>query len=1148
MSHFQIAVTGVTSIRLPQWGRCFWQDPNDGILFLAYASGTGEVDYITSADSGNSWSQPANLFPTDDFSVHDNFDVFMDPRGHIHCGFRWNGSGCYQFVGKSGSGWTKSSGIGPVGFAAAGDAGTAKGFQGSITVQERAPLVSDVPTRYPAARIAFKNSSDDVNSYWQAFPFNNIMNGDTIGGPNAGANGGYPVAANDGYQDAHMVMYYNDTLRTIEHYERAGPGWIAGFYSPIRLQTGDIPFGRNMCIASGVLKGNGGFVSTTASSGLTLWGNVITTFEEYHKLENYEQSGVFSWKRSIDTSGILGPVNGTNCDISINDNKQLLLYYQGRDEKGRQTIIRFMGDTARIGAGSLVDTEFRFAPTIYHYPSGFMFVGEAGPNNAGGYGNILFWDRFKAIKHPNSPNPSNPKKGEFLVTEGYLPVYPSGKVLTVWNAHQSPGLRELRQPYYRQDYTQHSGSIFTGVIATTSVTNVAAMFDRTLSTANFGTVLNGSMIKMELDGIRTIDEVHVVGSSFGTTLRDIGQIDVWASIDNSTYALVGVIPSGNALSTNSRNHKLVTNAGADTDSPLDFTTRFNPFVAKYVRLNWTGTWAPQDRRITEIRLWGPANTTYSYDGGTYDHLYTNKVERKPYTERFVYHEGTLPNADWRTYGDFTWSVVGSGDWTKTSSLPSAPRHIRYNGMVESGIWKLFNRTQGNGDGFALRSEAIADTSGLYDPLGPVPAGGIRAGHSGVVEVLVIVPTSELSQGVTGRTIQFDLRTDPHPDDRIQFFTVNSDFPGSGQLRYETSAQIDWTTLSFFIPNGNTTLRWVYTRGSQEEFTALGTAWIDNLYGVDGMPSTNSIYGFIRGENPYATGSIYGYLNTVDTSSINGFVEVPEGNPSGIIYGFVSSPSGSVTGCILGYTEGLFESGSSRIYGFLPFNSGSNSDINGWLWGWNGGSGLNPNGPASIIYGFVSTEQAVATGSILGFLRSTQPSSYIYGYMGSEALVASGGGLVGGGPGGGGSSTSNVVPGTNWTWGYLLAHGADNVIYGYVKLPSGVFESRLGYVSAGADSSSINGYTLSAITPTGIIYGWVNGEHSVNQSSHGYTFGIQAAPTGSILGYLQATTLPNGVIWATTIGSLSGVTATNRCPSHNFPLDPEIPSTIPTNFF
>ena len=79
--HSVPAVSGDVIFRLPSWGRSFWQDPNDSNIILLYASGTAEVDYVTSSDSGNSWSAPSFAFSVDDFSIHNNFDATMDRNG-----------------------------------------------------------------------------------------------------------------------------------------------------------------------------------------------------------------------------------------------------------------------------------------------------------------------------------------------------------------------------------------------------------------------------------------------------------------------------------------------------------------------------------------------------------------------------------------------------------------------------------------------------------------------------------------------------------------------------------------------------------------------------------------------------------------------------------------------------------------------------------------------------------------------------------------------------------------------------------------------------------------------------------------------------------------------------------------------------------
>lgn len=194
--------SGNSFLALPSWGRAFWQDPNDGNLILLYASGTNEVDFSYSSDSGVTWSAPEFAFPVDGFDVHNNFDTEMDRAGNVHCVFRYNDSGCYQFVAKDFStGAWAPSGVGPAGFCRAGDTGNAKGFQGNIMVLDEA-IINNPPvdqSNLPHLFIAAKNNEDAVGLFHLHNPFSHTPSGmyppsdevpANISG--CGPNGGFP--------------------------------------------------------------------------------------------------------------------------------------------------------------------------------------------------------------------------------------------------------------------------------------------------------------------------------------------------------------------------------------------------------------------------------------------------------------------------------------------------------------------------------------------------------------------------------------------------------------------------------------------------------------------------------------------------------------------------------------------------------------------------------------------------------------------------------------------------------------------------------------------------------------------------------------------------------------------------------------------
>lgn len=130
-----VVASGHFKIGLPSWGRCFWQDPNDGVLFLAYSSGDFEVDFVTSANSGVSWEAPKVAFYIDDFSFHNNFDIAMDRNGNLHCGFRFENHNCYAHLVKNGTTWDQQSPIQRP-WSICADSGSVGGHNGSVYIHE----------------------------------------------------------------------------------------------------------------------------------------------------------------------------------------------------------------------------------------------------------------------------------------------------------------------------------------------------------------------------------------------------------------------------------------------------------------------------------------------------------------------------------------------------------------------------------------------------------------------------------------------------------------------------------------------------------------------------------------------------------------------------------------------------------------------------------------------------------------------------------------------------------------------------------------------------------------------------------------------------------------------------------------------------
>jgi len=1283
---FSIATSGLQDMRLPQWGRSFWQDPNDGEIFLAYGSGTSEVDFITSSDSGVNWSAPALLFPVEDFDVHNNFDITMDRSGHIHCGFRFNGSGCYQFVGKvSGGGWTRASGIGPVGLVAAGDADPhARGFQGSLTMQEAAFASELAGISFPAVKMVVKDSSNDMTTAVLGTPYNVAPSLDALqfGDIAVGASGGFPLiyVAEISSLPTSYVTYYDSEDNSLKTWHRDFGGWF-GVDTTKTLSSNEAPFGPSMAIGSGIgFAGNAGIAFACSSGiqaddgsiiGQTIYSHVDNTAltSLYHNIFDISNGTENSWIAKagliggpggapvasgnfiqnsgvIPTGNIYGvgenrfsppgvtihpfPGQGTNCDFSFNDNGEFLFYWIGKNEWGKQAIGR-------------TKATFDNTSWVLNSEGSIKYPAEVSKTTTGGYSNMLFWGGFKALKHPTEPNGTG-EKAEFLVTQGHLPIYPSGGVLTVWDVAKSPALNTWNVGQWSKDYISTSGAtteieVFKGITTlqnfqfTSHVERTPWMFDDdATSGSEYGLIRDGYTIELELDSVRTIDRFEILHRNLISTPAP--GVAISGSVDGVVWSRVMHAPSGVISGTNSYNrgnslvkymgHKPTETELANTDpnkpsqSPvagaLQPSNIMDPFAAKLIRLQFENT-HKGSHRVYEIRLYGPAHSSkeiVTWSDNSDDPPQFNKLFLTGdgvTTQNFRRQQGTLPPG-WRTYGDFEWAVVGSGEATKTSSFkPTDPLPFDYDGKVPSGLWSVttVGNFRGAGDSFSIRSEAIGDASGLGNPLRTVPVGGIQPGMTAVLEVDINVlqeeklPRVGTALPVIGRQIGFNIRSDIHFDDVIEFYI-------NGVLQ-ETYLDIGWNTFESYTLGvdkfvsreafnttgvGAKTLRWIYRKGAYDPVVStnvypFGAAWIDNITGLDGQsvegsPSNHRL-GFIRGVNPFEFSSIHGYASVSD-SGISSIHAYASGSPSAesIRKGFLQSRAGQPDQFIHGYASGLgFVSTSINAY--MPvFTSGTNSFVNGYLIagfgsGDNVGQGVihgfmqsrfglgnqvihgfverdeytNSSikgflpgnlgvfglGPSQkAIYGYLTTPTSSGFMSTHGYLLGNFPIESIYGYLGSEALVASGGGLVGN------PSTSNVVPGVNFLHGYMKGFQGGQMIHGYLKRPLAAFSSIHGYVLAGKDETQIHGYLQAIENPTETIHAYISGVGFESSSINGYVFGVSGIISEKIHGYMSSVELPNSKILGTIIGSIptSGV-----CLAHNFPLCPLPSFTLPSGF-
>ena len=1273
---FSVATTGLQDMRLPQWGRAFWQDPNDDELFLAYASGTSEVNFITSTDDGFSWSAPALLFPVEDFDIHNNFDTVMDRDGHIHCGFRFAGSGCYQFVGKlSGGGWTLSSGVGPVGLVAAGDSGVLnKGFQGSLTIQETAGATETVA--FPAVKIAAKDDNDNIAAFVLGTPYSTGPLIDPVSGsPNAGPSGGFPViyvAAGESH-----IVYFDEPNNALDRLEKSFGTYFA--FQTKSLSPGEVPFGPSMCIGSGIgLSENNGMVFVCSSGvqadgiglvGQTVYSHVDNTalFNTYHNIFDISGGTENSWVAKagfidggppsgnfIESSGVVPtgniygvgpnifspsgvtihqfPGEGTNCDFSFNDAGETLFYFQRKNEWGRQSIGRFK---------STFGGETWTFPLMDHPESGLKYTAAVSQTTTGGFSNVLFWGGFKALKHPVEPSASGTKK-EMLVTQGHVATYPSGGILTIWDVAESPALGTWPVSEFSLDYTVTSGTpreVFVGIneIANfqfqSHIDRLPFLFDDTEGAAgDHGLIRDGYLIGLELDKIRTIDRFEILHRNLVSTPAP--GVALSGSMDSVNWTRVLHIPSGiisgagfndgnSLIKFQARGQTVTELANAQPTSPPfppiagaeQPIHNLDPFTAKFIRLQFENT-HKGSHRVYEIKLFGPGATnpeivTWSDDTNDpppYNRLFIT-AGTSTRGESFGRQQGTLP-PDWRTSGDFEWAVVASGDFTKPVGFkPTDPLPFDFDGKVPSGIWSITNvgNFRGVGDGFSLRSEAIGDASGLGNPLRSVPSGGIQPGMVAIVEVDINVLASErTSGGSVGRDVGFNIRSDVHVDDKIEFFIDD--------VLQETYSDIGWNTFTSYTVGedifeeperftaslaGTKTLKWIYTKGAYDPVVSFnvypfGAAWIDNIFGLDvgpleGAPRDHR-YGFLVGVNPFESSEIDGFIEGFEFASetINAFTS---GSPSAddsrkgflqsrfgigdqVIHGFASSGVGFQSSVInvyvLGATSGIDSSihgivgnvgddniGISQIHGFLQSRFGIGDQVIHGFVGVQSGSFDN-----SIINGYMIGWDGGISGlgpnqsAILGFLSVPLDSgiSSIHGYlMGNFPIESIHGymgceGLVASGGGCvGDSSTSNVVPGVNFIHGYLKGLQGGQIIHGYVKRPSGVFSSIHGYVLAGAADGAIHGYAKSFEMAATGIHGYASGIGFESSSINGYMFGVSGIINSSIHGYMAGIELPNSEILGVLIGTVFASGSAAACPSHNFPLCPLPSFTLPTGF-
>lgn len=1176
-----IAATGQYDVGFPSWGRCFWQDPNDGALFLAYASGNSEVDFIYSTNNGIDWSTPERLFPIDDFSVDNNFDIAMDPQGHVHSVFKYNGSGCYQFTGKlrdGSGGWTTSSGVGPAGFCLTTDgASSSPGLHAHIyTDQGPVGIFGDIAIQHPAARIACKKADQEIELWYVTDPFTSypvMQSGVSRPGIQAGPFGGYPVLSNAGFFNTLKLAYsasgvlirtkdygsssYNEELPIVPtaHYTDSGA-------------SGIIPFGPQMAAISGFV-GTLNPIMVSHASGYEMYvamnesngqGNVFRRVDSSADLVSFTANQrrapngipLFVAGPSGDIYGLDG---GTYIDMSHTDTQDALhIYFMGRDHLGIYGIGRVLCRMQREHSSGgptqpAQATEFEFS-SISHFVSGVRNIAPATHIHTGGNDGVAHWKTFKAVRHPAMPGEGVEKK-ELVATIGSEPVYPSGFNIVIWNYNDSvAATQSFHYPVYEMEYTSTSGDAnpaFAGVYRTLRVTNPHRAFDRN----DLTDALLGSGSSMTIEFVRPLMFTRIELETFAVTSSNrFPGARISGSIDGENWNYLHTMSSG-------YNTSQIT-LSANNPTPFTAEESINPWVAKYLKFDWQQSQKKAtNHALTEMRIFGPGQTkgelTYlNIVNPSYDVI---RPEGSRSTERFDRTtEGNLPSADWRTYGNFIWGVRASGSWSRTSSSSLVP--YPQDGIVHSGIFE--NDSNGNGDGFSLK-----------------PNDCVPPNTSGIVEFDVTVYEGEYSSSgvVDQRTFSFDYRVDfPGTDDRCDVYvaTQGSSSPGT-LIRRITQPNADWQTASFDVGYGDWTIRWIFTRGATETTNStIGQIWIDNVVGINGPPQP-SIGGFINGEQFVESGVIHGYMNAKGAWEIHGYISgaplyetihgyinaVP--TESGAIHGYINSsfsesihgfmigagtevnssiygliggqPSGTPTSSINAFMFG--EGDHNRIHGFIMGQSGVGSSIHGYM------DGVNLT---SSIYGYMFA-RGIESGSIHGYMIAQMPYSTIYGFIGTS------GGAVASGPGQpSDSSTSGVEP-TNWINGFIRGEEPYQIIHGYIHGPPGGTSQIHGYLAAGASENTIHGYMRGMLEGSGSIHGFMDAIGFSSGSIHGFVYGIDDIVDSQIYGYIVGVMNPSGNIYGFMIGVPQETNSADACLGHGtIPLPSETPAVIPSSSF
>lgn len=1113
-------------------------------MICLYASGNYEVDYITSADSGVTWSAPQYAFPIDDFSVYDNFDTNIDRSGIVHCVHRYNGSGCYSVFAKTGSATWAPSGTLARGFCDGRTSVAAKDFNGTVEVFDNALGFSQPGANF-AARIAAVDSSNTVKLWYVNPPYTAFPTLDGAIDPvNVGSSGGYPIVTDAGWfgalgipfsVDGTGLLMAEDWLGTFRRLDR-DRNWIDidPWVSDLNIvkqsgYIGKIPFNSNMAwlrthfyvatypyedasypiLVSDV---SGNFEMYTTSN--EVWGEgpdftIANSNEVTAAVGTYKRINTDDYTFNELAVPIAGGrshwSSGTPVGLSFfNEENTIHMYFQNRRLDGGQTIFRIKS-YMQLPETATSDYSLRYNFSNLTDPvSGIISWADTSLSTAGagasGQSGIVHWHGFKPIQNSIGIGSGTPRT-EIVATIGSgvtSGVFDNVSKLYMYRFEDSIAAGDTGPiPTYVSNLIRSPA--FSGIASANNPTAWANVTDDDGSTyGTFGDHAYAVFVFNEPQVFSRLEIIKIAGYAFS-----FPAIYISGSMDGVNYYPVKTIPQG--ISTTSA--KNLIKISSELDFPYDETidATMDQFAAKYIRMAYRHTPDFYTWDISEVKWYGDSSTagfisTSGLSETFYPYRGLGKIETFGGTA-----QDSLPS-NFATTGDFSWFVD--------------------RGTHESGFF--LGNTIGSGNDAAVRVQRNS----------PINSSGILS-----------VP---LTMTGSSRTLRFDVKWDFSANvGAVSEFEPTDDYffvelvtpTGTVSLTEQVYTGVyvspnDYRRITYTSEEtGDHTLRFIYRRGSTPVgsggVAGEGTVWLDNITVTPGEDAGNPLtilYGYTEGAALPSSGEFYGYASGIGgfDENINAYMGGSGNTPSGEIYAFLKSDtqeSGMFYGylasardyeSVYGYMSATIDTASGTVYAYM-FTSGAadsfygfmknpvNESVYGFL--------KAPSGAYDTIYAYVTTPQFVSvngymagptphSGSIAGYLQSKDFDEHIYAFISGAAL-------------------------SHEVYGYMNSPGIVGTIYAY--MPNGEKTTVYGYIE-GADVAS------------GVINAWTSGIGISSGIVNAYTFGVSGIPTGIVYGFVEAVNVPNGQLQAFVIGFDSGE-------SCNLPVPNPSSVTIPTgNFF